>query len=612
MRLLNFQCYKDSGDIPINKMTIFVGENDSGKSCILRALDFFMNNKMPSYNSFQEINGHREITSSIILTFKPNSEENIPPEYLIDNKITLKKEFSLDEADTVTANIFIQRFLFEIKELNIFNELKAAELKTLSKTLGLDYDTAENAKAKLTDFVRERFDSLKKVAGYSNIKWSEISPLLPVFEYYDSSDYGNPLLHVQTTLRNIYRTFFYNYDGNGNETLKQELALKKDEIEEVLNKIIQENLKEKVITKIDKVINIYGNYSIDFAQGFTLSDLLVDFGTGPYSINSIGEGSKKRLLLAIIEWDKEMKIKEPHKMVIRGYDEPDASLHYSAQKEIYFTLKNLSFNTSSHVQVIICTHSISMIDRAPARIINHIIQENGISYAEYLKDYNEQDIKEFLDSISEISGIKNSSLFFERCFLIVEGDTEENALPIIYRKLISKSLSEDGIVLINLDGNASWEPFLRLLNRNKSEATLLFLDKDIQNNKSRKITLDKLRQINFSSEFLKNNVMLVGNNEFEDVFSDELICRCLNTYWPKAEEDVWRSEEIRDLRNSGKFSDNLISKVNKYIYEHHDTTVRKANKPEFGKRIAEMASEEDIRAIAELNGLITRINDIIN
>lgn len=321
---------------------------------------------------------------------------------------------------------------------------------------------------------------------------------------------------------------------------------------------------------------------------------------------------KKRLLLAIIEWDKEMKAKEPHKMVIRGYDEPDASLHYGAQKEMYYTLRDLSYDSSSHVQVIICTHSISMIDRAPARIINHILQKNGLSYAEYLKDYNEQDIKEFLDSISEISGIKNSSLFFERCFLIVEGYTEENALPIIYKKLSTKSLSEDGIVLINLDGNASWEPFLRLLNRNKSEATLLFLDKDIQEEKERKITLDKLRQINFSPDFLGNNIVFVGNNEFEDIFSDELICKCLNTYWPKTEEDKWRPNEINDMRNSGKFSDRIINEVNKYIYEHYDTTVRKANKPEFGKKIAEIATEEDIRAIAELTTLMTKIYNIIN
>ena len=509
MNLLNFQCYKDSGDIPINRMTIFVGENDSGKSCILKALDFFLNNKLPEPDNFQVINDHHETTSSIILTFKPNSGEEIPKEYVIDGRVQLKKEFFLNENGTVTVNVFVRRFLFEIKELNLFNELRAPQLKELCIKLDLDYSTADDAKAKLAKYILDEFDSLAKVVGYNNIKWSEISSLLPAFEYYDSSDYGNPQLHIQTTLKNIYRTFFYDYDENGREILKQDLISKKEEIEEELDRRIQENLKDKVVTKIEKVKNIYGNYSIDFAQGFALSDILVDFGTGPYSINRIGEGSKKRLLLAVIEWDKEVKIKEPHKMVIRGYDEPDASLHYGAQKEMYFTLKDLSYNSSAQVQVIICTHSISMIDRAPARIINHIIQEDGISYAKYLKDDDEKDIKEFLDSISEISGIKNSSLFFERCFLIVEGYTEENALPIIYKKLISKSLSEDGIVLINLEGNASWEPFLKLLNRNKSEATILFLDNDIQKDRSREVTLDKLKQLNFSKEFLQNNVILV-------------------------------------------------------------------------------------------------------
>lgn len=509
MRLLNFQCYKDSGDIPINRMTIFIGENDSGKSCLLKAMDIFLNNKLPSSDMFHGLNGQYESKSSIILSFKINTEEKIPREFIVDGILALKKEFSFNESH-VTVNTFIKRYLFEVKELNCVSDLKAGPLKEMSEKYDLEYINVDDAKQKLSKFVQDNFESLAKEAAYSSIKWLEISYLLPIFEYYNSSDYGNPQLHVETTLKDIYRSFFYDYDENGNETLKAEYVSKKDEIKEVLDKKIQENLKEKVISKIDKIKDIYGDYSIDFSKGFSLSDLLVDYGTGPRSTSSIGEGSKKRLFLAIMEWDKELKIKEPHKMVIRGYDEPDASLHYGAQKEMYYTLRDLSNNSDSQVQVIICTHSVSMIDRAPARIINHIIQENGISHVDYLKDNNEGDIKEYLDSISEIAGIKNSSLFFERCFVIVEGDTEENALPIIYRKLVSRSLSEDGVVLINLEGNASWESFLKLLNRNKSKATILFLDKDTQSDRSRKISLDRLRQINFDAEFLINNVDISG------------------------------------------------------------------------------------------------------
>ena len=71
-------------------------------------------------------------------------------------------------------------------------------------------------------------------------------------------------------------------------------------------------------------------------------------------------------------------------------------------------------------------------------------------------------------------------------------------------------------------------------------------------------------------------------------------------------------DEILSLRSSGKFSDRLIKKVNRYIHEHYDITAKKASKPEFGKRIAEIATEEEIGRIAELAVLATKIGEIIN
>ena len=611
MRLLNFQCYRDSGEIPINHMTIFIGENDSGKSCILKSIDIFLNNKLPDLNMFHSLNGNRENLISMSLKFKIDGDEEIPKEFVVGGMLSLKKEFSLNEAGEIKLDIFINKHVLKKSELNNIKDLKSPQLKELCSELNLEYNGVDEAKTTLINYVNKNFKSLDKEIGFSSIKWSEIFHLLPAFEYYNSSDYGNPQRHVETTLRDIYKSFFYDYDKSGNESLKKEYISKKNEIEQVLDEQIKEILKEKVAAKNGKIKNIYGEYSIDFSGGFSLSDILVDYGQGPHSINIIGEGSKKRLFLAIIEWDKEIKFKENHKMVIRGYDEPDASLHYSAQREMYYTLRDLSSNQSSQVQVIICTHSVSMIDRAPARIINHIVQDNGISHVDYLKDYDEEDIKEFLDSISEISGIKNSSLFFERCFVIFEGDTEENALPIFYKKLVSRSISEDGVVLINLQGNASWESFLKLLNKNKKSATILFIDRDTQSDQSRKITLDKLRQINFDEDFLENNVILIGKDEFEDIFSDELICRCLNTYWPKKDNDIWTEYEISALRKNRKFSESIIKCVRNYMHDHYGREARIPGKPELGKRIAETASNQDINGIRELTSLIQKINEII-
>ena len=181
---------------------------------------------------------------------------------------------------------------------------------------------------------------------------------------------------------------------------------------------------------------------------------------------------------------------------------------------MFYTLKNLSEDKNVQVQPIICTHSLSMIDRAPGRIINHILHENGVSEVEYLKGDDDSEIKDFLDKVSEISGIKNSSIFFERCFLVVEGATEYNALPILYTKCCGRRLSEDGVVLIDINGNGSSKNFLKLLGRNKSEATLMLLDTDTNTSGSKsKVTTESLEEIGFDKEFLDTNIIFIGNKE---------------------------------------------------------------------------------------------------
>ena len=60
LRLINFQCFEDSKEIPIHKMTIFIGENDSGKTAILRALKLFLDNKSISPDLFHKIGNEPE------------------------------------------------------------------------------------------------------------------------------------------------------------------------------------------------------------------------------------------------------------------------------------------------------------------------------------------------------------------------------------------------------------------------------------------------------------------------------------------------------------------------------------------------------------------------
>ena len=146
---------------------------------------------------------------------------------------------------------------------------------------------------------------------------------------------------------------------------------------------------------------------------------------------------------------------------------------------MFKAIKSIIDASNKKNQVIICTHSIFMIDSSPADSINLIKrEEKGNSTIEFLKSSGDTDIQKFIEVMCREMGLSNSHIFFEKCFIIMEGSTEMNFLPLAYRKVYNSSLAEDGLTLINLEGNGSAINFLKLLMKNKKNLTVLFLDKD--------------------------------------------------------------------------------------------------------------------------------------
>ena len=594
-------------------MTIFVGENDSGKSTILRALDIFFNNKTIDHEMFTEINGIKSDESKITLVFELNEDENtsLPKSQIIDGKICISKQFLLGPDNTAISKIMCNSYQFRDEKLNIIESLKAPELRELCKQMNITYENVDTAKEKLKEYREENFDKLDKDIGWLDIRWTDISDALPTFELYDSSSYKDPQRLIENTLINVYRTYFYDYDKEGNESLKSDYMNFKKVISDELDKKIKDQLKAKVKSLNSKIKDLSGDFNIDFAKGFSLSSLLVDYGHGQRPINNIGEGSKKRLFLALMEWDKEELQRGTHRTIIRAYDEPDTSLHYKAQKELFYTLRDMTENNETNLQALICTHSISMIDRSAPQIINHLKSKDGKSSVDYLKHAEDESVKIFISKVSEISGIKNSSLFFERCFLIVEGQTEYNALALIYGKTFNKSFEEDGILLFNLGGNTQWENFLKLLGYNKQRSTLMFLDQDTQSdNSKKKITPRRLRTMGFDEAFFNDNVIFCGTKEFEDSFSNEIICRCMNLHCPKCDSGIWIEQDIESIRNHDKFSDELNNLIRNYK-QHNNVQWDYFRKVDLGAKIAEVMTEEDIRNHEPIYLLLNKIQSII-
>ncbi len=597
--LENFKCYENSGKIPFHNLTVFIGENDAGKSTIYDALDLVLNNNSPKSEDFRD--GLNTIEIKMIFSLSVEIEEL--SQYIIDDKVTIIKKYNRDSATILQ----ILGRKFEVEDLNNYGTMKAADLIVLLERLELPPKSNQDLrKESIMNYISE--ESPTTVNDYIDINWSQISAYLPLFQRYSSSDYGNPTSSVRKTLDLVYREAFYERDGNGTYSLKNDFSNLQNNIKQSLNQKLETQLLSYIRKYNTDIQSVSGDFDIDFARGLNFSGLRIKNNANESrNIEQLGEGSKKKIFLSILEWDSEISLASSHnRSIIRGYDEPDAYLHYNAQREMFYMIQRLAEDDESNIQSIICTHALTMIDRAPARTINHVIKNSDKSIVNFLTTNEDQDIIDFLNNVSQISGLKNTNIFYEKCFLLVEGEGEENALPVMYKTCFDRSLIECGVVLINLQTNGQWSNALKFLKSNKKNSTVLFLDTDTQYPDSNsRVTKGKLEDIGFDEHFLNDNCFFIGTKEFEDVFSDLTYKNLCNDKFIKDNGSAWIENDFAQLRSADKFSEVLKQQLSRECK-------RSIGKPEISLELAKKLSKDEIENIQSIKSLFEKINQIIH
>jgi putative ATP-dependent endonuclease of OLD family len=417
LTIKNFRGFEEE-TIDFDDITVFVGENNTGKTTVLDAIRFVIGSKGFNGN-LTRYDFH--LNSPIA---KPGEVGNI--DILAEISEQLEDEWPPEITQTLDECVDIDTNGLQ----HVYVSLKAS------------YVDAEERIDQSKEFVNGS-GGTKGTKVNSSKNFSALRNLLPIF-------------HIDT-LRNAYDEF-----GSGSGPYKTFLSSdtiepeKKAELETELGglntkiidvlgniRLLKENLKKsmEVITGSEASVDIQplptnindliGKATVILESSTGVKLPLHRYGSGAQSLSVLFLYEAFLTVLLEKEYDR---YSEPILLI----EEPEAHLHPSAVRVFWQFLKEMPG------QKIITTHSGDIISNVPFSKIRRISGINGTNRVKKLSDssFTDQENRILKNYIMYSRG----ELFFARCWLLVEGETDQ----IFFENLLNNNgfLDKKGIRII--------------------------------------------------------------------------------------------------------------------------------------------------------------------
>jgi putative ATP-dependent endonuclease of the OLD family len=420
--LKHFRSIKDC-TINIGDVTALVGENNSGKSSLLRALNLFFNYKKEHDDLItdkHQYSPHSRI--QIILTFceLPNDAE-IQSKASGDG-LVLKLQF-----------------------------MGASKSRKLSYKKGRDWKTID------PDFIEYisthiGFVLIPPTRSKEEISWQE-----------------------ETLLRMCVDAYLGQATSN-RDTFTRKFTEAARELENrALNKIAK-RAKDFYSLRHDF------DYSISYKSNLTYKDFLtsIDFKVREkdklYDLEDCGTGIQSLTIIALHRLLAEIEGRN----VIFGLEEPETNLHPQAQKELIHSIKEAAEN-NEFSQIICTTHSPVVIDQLLHQQVKLFrkVPESKRGFKTEVSEIDDQFFE--VNDITEYKYIRfhqyrNSEFFFSKYVVIVEGEGDAEVIKLLLKKS-GYDLDFYGVSFIHLDGVKSLKYPVAIV-RELGLPNLIVVDKD--------------------------------------------------------------------------------------------------------------------------------------
>lgn len=528
VRIKNFKSIKDSGDIYFSDdIHILAGQNESGKSSILEALEAFETNLFPddcvNFEEFQKGN----VTQSVACLFKIVNSKN----FAKNLKEELKIEFKIEYDKFIDLNI-IERNLTEILITKNYNDSNEnIELLISDTVIGIIQSAIKNNE------IIDKDDSDNPVLKKPYIHFTEnlenskilaniIFSLAPEIVLYDGF---SDLLPDKITIAELKNENSEVKGIKAVRNIEKLIGRKFVDISERTNRVSVKN--SIVAQEVDKLsINfqndwkqqIYGSNKVDIVfhienenvEGKAIETVYFFVKTKE---NELLEPKKrsKGMIWFLSAW-LDLKARENDRGLVILYDEPGLYLHIKAHKDILKVFESLS--TNGH-QVIYSTHSPSLINTKRLSNISLVINNEkkgtlveGLTSSKLNTKYR----KDALQPIAEAMGLEplNDFNILSPNNVLLEGLSDFWYFQSM-AKILNREMNYSFVPSIGIKGNKIDHLISFCIGYGLN--WLLIMDNG-ENPKSTKERL-KIELFNGDDEAIDNKINIIGVDEIENLFS---------------------------------------------------------------------------------------------
>ncbi|MCX5246682.1 AAA family ATPase [Streptomyces sp. NBC_00201] len=569
-----FRSLRDVSNIPVSKPTILAGHNDGGKSALLDALSLLVGTRtmVPDDRSYirstdsEDKDAFERCTETVVvgeftLDGWEQQEFDLPSEVRLRRRI----DAALDSSLEIWSSLPNDDRLADLAQYLL------PELKELAAEFDIKPDNPKPKKADfekcLRDYGRKHSDTQGWLSAPSGLQ--RRMPRILIFD----GKAARPDDAVKTALSGKFQAHM------ADASLQGKLQAVEDEVKERL-RIDAKSLCDHIKERCPDLAEVFVEPDVSFQRGFNGAPLRISRVKGAsVGLDRSGLGSNRRVSLAVWEWTSELLADEeaeanantsdthgeqdsesepPPVQTIVIYDEPDTHLDYHHQRKVMGLIRKQA--AIPHVGVMVATHSMNLIDGVDISDVVHLKLENLRTIAERIgADELGEAIDLHLGKIAAALGLRNSVLLHERCFLAVEGETEQRAFPLLFRLCEGLSLQAAGVALWACFNNEGALHLARYLVK-QGRTVLLVVDADSRTLPKSIFKDQKLRE-HFGPN-VADYVKFIGETddagsvdvpELEALFGDDLWASVANDAWPR-NEGVWTPADFAALRSEKKFS----------------------------------------------------------